>query len=75
MKKIWSRNMDPTRIAEITGRSHIKTHHFLHTKSSNSTVLGQRRHEAAAVADLLNVAVVMPVAATAHETNACSAGI
>ena len=60
MKKIWPRNMDPTKIAEITGRSHIKTQNFLHAKRGNSTVLGQRQHKAAAVADLLNVAAVLP---------------
>ena len=60
MKKIWPRNMDPTKIAEITGRSHIKTQHFPHAKHGNSTVLSQRPLEAAAVADLLNVAAVLP---------------
>jgi hypothetical protein len=53
--------MDPTKIAEITGRSHIKTQHFLHAKLGNSTVLDQRQHKAAAVADLLNVAAVLPL--------------
>jgi len=52
--------MDPTKIAEITGRSHIKTQNFLHAKRGNSTVLCQRQHKAAAVADLLNVAAVLP---------------
>lgn len=56
VEKFWSKNMDPTKIAEITGRAHIKTRHFLHAKHGNSTVRGQRRHQAAAVADLLNVA-------------------
>jgi hypothetical protein len=73
MKKIWYKHMDPTKIAEITSRAHTKTYHFLHlhAKHGNSTVQGQRWHQAAAVADLLNVAL----ADTAHEANACSAGI
>ena len=73
MKKIWSKHMDPTKMTEITGRAHTKTYHFLHlhVKHGNSTVHGQRWHQAVAVADLLNVAL----ADTAHEANACSAGI
>jgi len=58
LTKIRPRNMDPTKIAEIT--SHRKTQHFPHAKHGNSTVLSQRPLEAAAVADLLNVAAVLP---------------